>query len=106
MGGVTLNEILEKRFHEISFNFKKASKKHDIKFDEDIFIDTYIKCCDSLKDKEMNESQIIKYFWTAFVNNTKKSYRHKKTIIDIDEYEEILDIIDEPYDDRRCKVRR
>ena len=104
MREVTLDEILEKRFHEIIFNFQKASRKNGIVFNEDIFMDTYIKCSKKLNDKNMNETQIIQYFWTAFVNNTKKSYRDKKTHIDIDEYEEILDIIDEPYDDRRCKV--
>ena len=104
MGGVTLNEILETRFHEIMFNFKKASKKNDIVFNEDVFMDTYIKCSEKLNNKDMSESQIIQYFWTAFVNNTKKSYRKHQTVIRLDEYEEVIDIIDEPYDDRRVKV--
>jgi ATP-dependent Lon protease len=104
MGGVTLNGILEKRFHEIILNFKKASRRHNITFNEDIFMDTYIKCCERLNEKDLDENQIIQYFWVSFVNNTKKSYRNNKITVDIDEYEEVLDIIDEPYDDRRLRV--
>ena len=104
MGGITLNDILQKRFYEIQFNFKKASKKYDIKFNEDIFIDTYIKCNERLNNKDMNEEQIRQYFWVSFLNNTKKSYRNNKRTINIDDYEGVLDVIDEPYDDRRIKV--
>lgn len=104
MGVILLHEIMEKRFHEIKENFKRASAKNNIVFNEDIFIDTYIKCCEQLKNKEMNESQIIQYFWVSFVNNIKKSYRKSINNVKKVEVEEALGVIDEVYDDRRCKV--
>ena len=73
MGVILLQEIMEKRFHEIRENFKRASAKNDMVFSDDVFIDTYITCCEHLKNNNMNESQIIQYFWVSFTNNIKLS---------------------------------
>jgi hypothetical protein len=116
MGVVTLQYIMEKDFHNIKTKFKRASLKNGIIFDEDIFIDTYLKCCDYLKDTNMDEKQIIQYYWVSFVNNTKKEakkkiYKVEETYIedslqndDDSEYINELEIIDETYDDRRYRV--
>lgn len=111
MGVNLLREIMEKRFHEIKNNFKRASARHNLVFDDDIFIDTYIKCSEFLINKKMTEEQVIQYFWTAFVNNIKKTYRkskYKLVKIELEEngnlIPEINDIIDEPYDDRRYRI--
>lgn len=103
MGAVLLREIMEKRFHEIQNNFKYASKKYGYTFDYDIFIDTYIKCDETLKNKDVTESQIIQYFWVAYVNNLNKNYNKQNKIINVN-LEKASDIIDEPYDDRRTFI--
>jgi hypothetical protein len=68
-----------------------------------IFIETYIKCEDKLKDKDVTEEQVIQYFWVAFYNNLKKEYNKKRkiSIVDLDEASNVMD---EPYDDRRTFV--
>jgi cyclopropane fatty-acyl-phospholipid synthase-like methyltransferase len=103
MGALLLQEIMEQHFHELESNFKCAAAKQGYTFDYDIFIDTYIKCNESLKHKNVDKEQIINYFWVSFINNTKKDY-NKKNKIKLTDLEEASEIIDEPYDDRRIKV--
>lgn len=106
MGGVSLQDVMGKRFREIKRNFQRASFRNGFKFDEDVFIDTYIKCCEHLKNTDMDEKQLIQYYWVSFVNNMKKEYRQKFYRIEEVEIkdEEEIEIIDENYDDRREKV--
>jgi hypothetical protein len=103
MGAILLREIMEKKFHEIMENFKRGTQKLGIKFDYDIFINTYMKCNDMLVEKDINEEQIIQYFWVAFLNNSKKNFKQlsKYTLVDLEEAAEVLD---EPYDERRTIV--
>lgn len=104
MGVILLQEIMEKKFNLIKTNFIKASNKNNIAFNEDIFMDTYLKCCETLKGKDLTEEQIIQYYWTSYVNNTKKEYRKLKYKSNENDMEEAFSIVDEPYDDRRFKV--
>lgn len=103
MGAKLLREIMETRFHEIQNNFKCASKKMGYTFDYDIFIETFIKCDEKLKNKDVTEEQIIQYFWVAFSNNLKKDF-NKKSKISIVDLEEASEVLDEPYDDRRTFI--
>lgn len=77
MGNVSLEGIMRDRFNEIETNFRIASVKFNLKFDCDMFIETYLMCCESLKEKDLDETSILKYFWVSFLNNSKKI--HKKT---------------------------
>ena len=92
------------RFDSFKKNIMRCSNINKIPFNEDIFMDTYLKCCNTLKGKDMTEEQIIQYYWTSYVNNTKKEYRKLKYNSNEDDMEEAFGIIDEPYDDRRFKV--
>ena len=103
MGAVLLREIMKTRFHEIQNNFKCASKKMGYTFDYDIFIETFIKCDEKLKNKNVTEEQIIQYFWVSYSNNLKKEF-NRKSKISIVGLEEASEIIDEPYDDRRTFI--
>jgi hypothetical protein len=49
----TFNSVLEADFDTIKRNFRLACMKHNLIFNEDIFIDTYIKCVIALQDKDM-----------------------------------------------------
>lgn len=103
MGAILLREIMSTRFHEIQENFKRASCKCGVKFDYDIFIDTYMKCDEILQHKDVTEEQVLKYFWVAFLNNSKKDYKQKQKITKVN-IEEAEEIAYEEYDDRRLIV--
>ena len=104
MGVISLQDVMEKRFHEIKTNFKRASVRNNITFDYDIFIETYIKCCEHLTNTDMNEKQLIQYFWVSFLNNMKKELRKKFYKIEVVDIEEAMDILDETYDERKYKA--
>ena len=74
----TFNSVLEADFDTIKRNFRLACMKHNLMFNEDIFIDTYIKCVIALQDKDMTNISHISYFWTAYANNLRKSQRVSK----------------------------
>lgn len=74
----TFNSVLEADFDTIKRNFRLACMKHNLMFNEDIFIDTYIKCVIALQDKDMTNISHISYFWTAYANNLHKSQRVSK----------------------------
>lgn len=103
MGVILLSEIMKDKFHEIMSNFKRASAKNNIIFDYDIFVETYIKCNETLKNKNFTKEEMIQYFWVAFNNNMKKYLinNSKYSLVDLEEAAEVLD---EPYDDRRTIV--
>lgn len=103
MGAILLREIMEEQFHEIMENFKRASMKNRITFDYDIFIETYIKCDEKIKNKDLTKEQIIQYFWVAFLNNTKNKNKQMSKINMVD-VENAAEILDEPYDERRTIV--
>jgi hypothetical protein len=104
MGVAVLRDMMERRYHEIKATFKRNSKAQGFKFSEDVFSESYLKCHEALKTKNMTEDEIIKYLWMSFVNNTRKAYRDIKHHVDIVEYLEDNDIPDTVYDERRYKI--
>lgn len=107
MGANVFRDMMEKNYHEIKTLFKKASKAHHFVFSEDTFSEAYIKCYKALQKKtnEMDEKEVLRYFWLAFVNNTRKGYRKTKYSIDITELlESDEDIPDSVYDETKFKA--
>ena len=49
----TFSEVVASSFQEIKRNFKSGLKTSGYEWDEDIFMDAYIKCDSVLKDKLM-----------------------------------------------------
>lgn len=88
--------IVASRFQEIKRTFKTGLKNSGYVWNEDIFMDSYIKCDSVLKDKIMDEKEALKYFWTAYINKLKNHYKSRYAIMDVipDDY----DKIDEEYD--------
>jgi hypothetical protein len=103
MGALLLRDIMETEFDNIQNNFKRGLSKSGYTFDYDVFIDTYIKCSETLKNKELTREQIIQYLWVSFLNNTKLEHNKTKKIIKVD-IEEANNIIDEPYDEQRYEI--
>lgn len=89
--------IIGKYFYEIKSNFQSGLKKRGLRFDEDIFSDSYLKCCETLGDKEMTKKEALKYFWVAYINRLKTPDKIKfesfedSNIIDDDEYDHEID---------------
>lgn len=69
--GPTFDDIIGTKFKEIKNKFKSKSESLYEEFDEDVFIDAYIKCHDIFANKTLSQEEYIKYFWTAYSNNFK-----------------------------------
>lgn len=89
-----LNQI-SLHYEEIKKSFQANMSKLKMKFDEDIFQDTLIKCSETYKDDVSDIKKIKAYFWTAFKTNTINCNQRRKRVEDIDATP--VDIIDEEY---------
>ena len=63
--------VVANNFEAIKKSFITRLKQMGNEFDEDMFMDNFIKCCTTLNDKPMSKSDCINYFWRAYVNNLK-----------------------------------
>ena len=87
-------------FKTIKNKFELQIKRVGLSFDEDIFSDTILKCNEKLKESNINDKEMLYYFWMAFKNNTLREigYIRNNTTDQIPE-----DIIDE-YDDEKIDL--
>ena len=67
----TFSELVANNFDEIVRNFKVGLKKNGYRYDEDVMNDAFINCYNSLKDKELTKQEMLKYFWTSYINRLK-----------------------------------
>ena len=90
---------IESRFDEFKTKIIKYSKKCNIDFDEDIFMDTILHCAETCPDDCYDNSSVDNYFWISYKQNVLTSkYRNKfKDSIDIDTSG--IDIIDTNYNE-------
>lgn len=101
----TFSNIVATNFVEIKKNFKTGLKNTGYKWDEDIFMDAYVKCDSVLKDKLMDKKEALKYYWTAYINKMKNKYKSRYSIMD--EIPEDYDKIDEEYNEDKdllCEI--
>lgn len=89
------SNIIANNFQEIKRTFKSGLKNSGYIWNEDIFMDAYIKCDSVLGDKIIDKKEALKYFWTAYINKLKNHYKSRYSIIEVipDNY----DNIDEGY---------
>lgn len=92
--------IISESFYEIYENFKIGLKRRGLKFDDDIFSDSYLKCVETLKNKELTKKEAIKYLWVAYINRLKmpdkikfESFDSIKHNIEDEEYDNDIDEI-------------
>ena len=93
----TFSDVVANNFQEIKKNFKSGLKSSGYDWDEDIFMDAYIKCDSVLKDKKMDKKEALKYYWAAYINKLKN--KHKSKHIITEEIPEDYDKIDEVYNE-------
>jgi hypothetical protein len=98
------NEQVNNVFHAVGPNFKIfknkmecRAKKNKIPFDEDVFMDTVIKCIKTFSKENATNIDIDNYFWKAFRQNTFSHFSRNKfrNTINLDDFED--DILDEEY---------
>lgn len=88
------NDILSMDFENIKEKFQDDIIKHGYMFDEDIFIDVYLRCIKGTCNRGFNKNQCVKYLWVAYLNKLKQ-VQSKKIFIGPINYN--IEIIDEPY---------
>ena len=67
----SFTDIIAKQFNNIKTEFEMRSYNLFNEWDEDLFMDTYIKCSKILNDKQLTKSEYLKYFWTSYKNSFK-----------------------------------
>lgn len=77
-------------YDTIKEEFKNKSKKYGLRFNEDIYSDTMLKCYEAIQKDDGKEIDVIAYFWTSFkynmINEGKKWINH--TVDEIPELSE------------------
>lgn len=89
--------LIEHRFKSFKNKIKKIAKKNNIIFDEDVFMDTLIKCNNTFNIENATEEDIDIYFWTSFKQNCFSKFSRNKfrDTINFDNFGD--DIIDDDY---------
>lgn len=101
----TFPNVVAENYDEIVRNFKAGTKNHGYVFDEDIMSDSFISCCNSLKDKEITKQEAVKYYWVAYVNKYKTRQEHEQIMDCYDNVEEEFDDIEaEHYNSTTDKI--
>lgn len=89
IGNVFFKNI-ESRFKRFKSKIKKISHKNKIEFDEDVFMDSIIRCSETFKKENATDDDIDNYFWKAYKQNIFSSYtrdKFKNSVL-IDDFEE------------------
>ena len=79
------SDAIAENFNKIRTDFEKKSYKLFEEFNEDLFMDAYIKCSETLKNKEMSKEEYIKYYWVSYVNGFKTLKSETPNVISIDD---------------------
>ena len=95
---------VEPRFNSFKEKIQKIASKNHIIFDEDIFMDTLIRCMSTFMNETPNNNDVDKYFWVAYRQNmanalTRDKFKNKTDISAVtntliyEEYNENIDIL-------------
>lgn len=97
-----LNTQMKKFFQSVdgsefkSFKTKimRLATKNDIEFDEDVFMDTIVKCLTTFSKDNATNEEIEKYFWTAFKQNSYSYFSRDKfkDSVDFESFKESIEV--------------
>ena len=76
-GNVFFNNV-EPRFNSFQNKMKKLSYKNNIGFDEDVFMDTILRCSEIFKKENATDIDVDNYFWKAYKQNMISSCTRDK----------------------------
>lgn len=94
------------RFNSFKKKVEKLSKKYNIIFDEDVFMDTIIHCNETFSTDNATDLDVDNYFWVAFKQNSFSKISRNKfcNTINFENLVEEDDIIDEEYNNDIDKI--
>jgi hypothetical protein len=92
-------QYIEKNFNVLKQKMKNKAQKDKLIFDEDVFMNTIVKCLTVFPNNNATKTDIENYFWKAFKQNIFSNISRDKfrNSIDIDEFDD--DVIDEEYNE-------
>ena len=80
-----LNADINEFFNRMGTGFKsfkdkimKLSQKNNIEFNEDVFMDTIIRCLSTFPTENVTPIDVEKYFWKAFKQNSFSNFSRNK----------------------------
>lgn len=76
-GNVFLKKI-ETRFKTFKNKIEKLSYKNNIGFDEDVFMDSILRCTETFKNENATDIDVDNYFWKAYKQNMISSCTRDK----------------------------
>ena len=69
---------IENRFESFKNKIVKLSYKNNIGFDEDVFMDSILRCTETFKNENATEIDVDNYFWKAYKQNMISSCTRDK----------------------------
>jgi hypothetical protein len=69
---------IENRFESFKNKIVKLSYKNNIGFDEDVFMDSILRCTETFKNENATEIDVDNYFWKAYKQNMISSRTRDK----------------------------
>jgi hypothetical protein len=69
---------IENRFESFKNKIAKLSYKNNIGFDEDVFMDSILRCTETFKNENATEIDVDNYFWKAYKQNMISSCTRDK----------------------------
>lgn len=67
----TFVDAISNGFDKIKQNFINKCNALEYEFDEDLFMDAFLNCHNTLKDKKMPKGEHVKYYWVSYLNKLK-----------------------------------
>lgn len=91
--------IIANNFEEIQKNFKNGLNKIGFEYNEDLFIDVFLKCGETLGKRKLSKCEAIKYYWVSYLNALRKYKIKEKQFISTDDLSEDAEIYNSVYDE-------
>lgn len=91
------NELIVNDFYGLKLKFQTKLKSIGLEFDEDLFVDTLLKCNNTLNNKDLPKNDLLKYWWVAYCNELKRPKTYSQ--VDINENIDYYDRCDKTYDE-------
>lgn len=77
----TFLDIVGDEYNTLKENFRGIIVSEGMRFDEDVFSDTMLKCQEKIGDNDIERDDAIGYFWASFRNNTiREQYYHRNCL--------------------------
>lgn len=81
---------IEKRFKNFKNKIIKLSYKNNIGFDEDVFMDSILRCTETFKNENATDIDVDNYFWKAYKQNMISNFTRDKfkNSVSLDKFED------------------